>query len=509
MARLMKESDIEALALKIEEAARSTEEGVRYFIEPAPGTLKRAIAKRHHVIFGRRGSGKSSLLRKAAAELTVDRRPIALVNLETFKSHSYPDVLLSVLIATFRQFANSLNTAAINPPTKTSFWKRLFNTEPKRPAFNRKQSKALSGLLEQHISQLEQQLHSMDNVDLTVTKGMKKEAGTKAGIGSKLGSESAGVSVDLASSRQVTQTEDITESYKRLKVEFLHRHIMEYQQIFRDIAVLSGGDSFLFLDDLYQLGRPDQPSVIDYFHRIAKDNGLWLKIGTIRHRSDWYRLGNPPVGVKLGDDADEIDLDVTLEKYATAKRFLMSILRKFAMECSIDLGALLTDGAQDRLVLASGGVARDCLVIFRKSIQNSREQNETKVNAEHVNQAAGEYEISKREDFKRDSSSDEQELEAEFDSIVRFCLNDHETNCFLIDKNLKGRQADLIHQLVDLKLLHLARSRVTVRTRAGDIFEAYMLDFSQYSGSRKRRGLDVIEFWKSDESLRRASLIYS
>jgi len=147
----MKESDIEALALKIEEAARSTEEGVRYFIEPAPGTLKRAIAKRHHVIFGRRGSGKSSLLRKAGAELTVDRRPIALVDLETFKSHSYPDVLLSVLIATFGEFAEWLQTAAINPRTKTSFWKRLFNAEPKRPAFNRKQSKALSDRLKQQI----------------------------------------------------------------------------------------------------------------------------------------------------------------------------------------------------------------------------------------------------------------------------------------------------------------------------------------------------------------------
>jgi hypothetical protein len=52
-------------------------------------------------------------------------------------------------------------------------------------------------------------------------------------------------------------------------------------------------------------------------------------------------------------------LDVTLEKYAIAKRFLMSILRKFAVECNVDLGELLTDGAQDRLVLASGGVARD------------------------------------------------------------------------------------------------------------------------------------------------------
>ena len=39
--------------------------------------------------FGRRGSGKSSLLRKAGADLTLDRRPIAHVNLEAFKGHSY------------------------------------------------------------------------------------------------------------------------------------------------------------------------------------------------------------------------------------------------------------------------------------------------------------------------------------------------------------------------------------------------------------------------------------
>src|SRR6185503_6712985 len=109
----------------------------RRFIEPASGTLGRAVSRQHHLIFGRRGSGKSSLLRKAAADLTVDRRPIAYVNLEAFKGHSYPDVLLSVLIATFHEFKKWLNTAAINRSNKGSFWKRLFGTVPSRPSFNR------------------------------------------------------------------------------------------------------------------------------------------------------------------------------------------------------------------------------------------------------------------------------------------------------------------------------------------------------------------------------------
>ena len=69
---------------------------------------------------------------------------------------------------------------------------------------------------------------------------------------------------------------------------------------------------------------------------------------------------------------------------------------------------------------------------------------------------------------------------------------------------------DNIHELVDLKLLHLIRSRVTVSTRQGKIYEAYMLDLSQYAGARKRRGLEVVEFWTQDskEKLRRASLIF-
>lgn len=506
----MKEADIDALAIKVEEAARSTEQGVRYFIEPAPNTLRRAVAKRHHIIFGRRGSGKSSLLRKAAADLTVDRRPIAVVNLEAFKSHSYPDVLLSVLIATFSEFKRWLETAAINPANKTSFWKRVFDSTPSKPAFNKKECEAISGKIGTIIGKLEEQLHAEDAAATTTTTTVQQEAATSSEVSATFGGSMAKLGSELGESEKTAVGATTQEVNRRVKVDFLHRRIMEYQEVFRTIAKISGGDAFLFLDDLYQIRRSDQPNVVDYFHRIAKDNGLWLKFGTIRYRSDWYRLGNPPLGVKLGDDADEIDLDVTLEKYAIAKQFLLSILKKFADEYDINVWELLTVGAQDRLVLASGGVARDFLAIFRKSIQVCRERGDDRISAEDVNQAAGEYETSKREDFRRDSAEDEEKLESEFQAVVDFCLRQNNANCFLIDKASRGGRVDLVHELVDLKLLHLARSRVTVRSRPGEIYEAYMLDFSQYSGARKRRGLSVIEFWKPDsqDQLRKPSLIY-
>ena len=54
------------------------------------------------------------------------------------------------------------------------------------------------------------------------------------------------------------------------------------------------------------------------------------------------------------------------------------------------------------------------------------------------------------------------------------------------------------------------KSRVTVRDRRGKIYEAYLLDLSQYTGERKKRDMSMIDFWKTgaEDELRRTALIY-
>lgn len=516
MTGILENAEISSLLTLVEEAARSTEKGVKHFVEPAPDTLARAISKRHHIVFGRRGSGKSSLLRKAAADLTVDRRPIAYVNLEAFKGHSYPDVLLSVLISTLTEFRKWLDTAAIHPATRTSFWTKLFGTAPKRPALNRRDVAALSGDISADIDALTGELHSADGGDVRVLSGSESAESRQAGLGGGIEASGSSLRASAESRRSRKTTQEMEATFKRSKIDFLHRHVLDYQRTFRRLAEISTGDAYLFLDDLYHIRRSDQAHVLDYFHRVAKDSGLWLKVGTIRHRTNWYVHGDPPIGMKLGDDADEIDLDLTLEKYALAKKFLERILDAFARAANAPIqSSFLTSGAVDRLVLASGGVARDFLSIFRRSVHVARERagghRGEKVGVEDVNMAAGEYDSSKREEFKRDTLDDNAPLEEEFRKLGAFCLERNNTNCFLLDKDWHGKEADLIHELVDLKLVHLIRSRVTVSGRTGKIFEAYMLDLSQYAGARKRRDLELIEFWnpESQEDLRRVSLIYT
>jgi len=177
MAGILDGHEMDALVTLVEEAARSTEEGVKHFVEPAPGTLRRAISKRHHFVFGRRGSGKSSLLRKAAADLTVSRCPMAYVNLEAFKGHSYPDVLLSVLISTFQEFRQWMDTAAVHPATRRSFWQKLFGSMRTRPPHNKQEASALAALLGQQTATLKAELHRTDDAELLRNCGLDHLAG--------------------------------------------------------------------------------------------------------------------------------------------------------------------------------------------------------------------------------------------------------------------------------------------------------------------------------------------
>ncbi len=195
-------------------------------------------------------------------------------------------------------------------------------------------------------------------------------------------------------------------------------------------------------------------------------------------------------------------------------------MEKFAAECGVDLNEILTDGGKDRLILASGGVARDFLTIFRRAVDVVRERihrNDLgrggKIGAEDVNVAAGAVDDFKREDFNRDTelNEDRDTLLSHFTKIVEFCINGAKANCFLIEKDYKGDDIRFIPDLVDFKFLHRAKSRVTVRNRKGRLYDAYMLDVSQYTGERARKNFTIVKFWgqASDDSLRKLSYVFA
>ena len=512
------DSSVDALATLAEEGARASSRAVPRFIEPMQGTLRRAQSKRHHLIFGRRGSGKSSLLYKSADTLREAGFAVAFIDLEPFKGHHYPDVLISVLLSSFIKFKGWLSDYQATQGKR--LWYTLWIKKKQTDQSELKRTTLL--LLEENISELRTQLHLVDDSHLVSQTDTGSRVTDSAQVNSNITGKTPAVDATvegrIASEVEKTSTVQMREEFRRSKNDYLHRKILNYHRIFSQISEITGSDAYLFLDDLYHLARADQPQLLDYIHRIAKGHNLWLKAGTIKHRSTWYEHSPRPMGLKLGDDADDINLDVTLEKFSTARSFLSQVLVAYIKEAGAPKRELiLSDGGLDRLVIASGGVTRDFLGIFRRAIDDARERltrdpghaRGSKISAEDVNMATGTYGDTKREEFQKDTLEDQQRLDEAFNKIRRFCLEKNKSNIFLIDQDVVNDHMALVQELVDLRLVHHVRSRVTVSSRPGRVYRALLLDVSQYTGERKRRDIEMIEFWKEDrEVLRKASLIY-
>lgn len=69
--------------------------------------LQDACAKQNHAIFARRGCGKTLLLHHSSRQLRNTMRSIYL-NCEDFKRHSFPNVLIEILISVFRELDRNL-----------------------------------------------------------------------------------------------------------------------------------------------------------------------------------------------------------------------------------------------------------------------------------------------------------------------------------------------------------------------------------------------------------------
>jgi predicted AAA+ superfamily ATPase len=69
--------------------------------------LEDACARQNHAIFARRGCGKTLLLHHSSRVLKPHLKSIYL-NCEDFKRHSFPNVLIEILSALFRELNRNL-----------------------------------------------------------------------------------------------------------------------------------------------------------------------------------------------------------------------------------------------------------------------------------------------------------------------------------------------------------------------------------------------------------------
>jgi hypothetical protein len=236
-------------------------------------------------------------------------------------------------------------------------------------------------------------------------------------------------------------------------------------------------------------------------HAIVRDTNAWMKVAAIRHLSRWFNP-QPPTGLQIGHDADQIDLDVTLENPSHAKDFLERILTGYAEHVGISaLTTVFSTHALDRLVLASGGVPRDYMVLSANAVREAQKREGSRiVGVQDVNKAAGEAAKAKVEELEDDAASDKNVTSAllrGLQALRKFCIEQRNWSYFRVDfkdKEAHPTEYGIIQDLMDLRLTHLIERSLSDEREAGRRSEVYMLDLSQYSGQRLKRKLKVLDF---------------
>ena len=280
----------------------------------------------------------------------------------------------------------------------------------------------------------------------------------------------------------------------------LARLVPEVQRLLRRYTEETSRRIFMFFDDFYFVSRAEQPQLLDMIHASVRDVDAWLKVATIKHLTRWFQ-STPPVGLQTGHDAEMIDIDVPLQNPSQAKEFLESVLVRYASQSGLgSLSSVLSPGALDRLVLASGAVPRDYLVLCAGAIRRAQARTKARqVGAQDVNQEAGEIAKVKIHELEEDLATDKgtSAIALHALQIVRsYCLDDKRFSYFRVDLRDKDRKAEEYNALVslmDLRLVHLLDPGVSSAHVAGEMSEVFMLDLSQFSGFRLRQNLRVLD----------------
>lgn len=277
---------VDTLLTALEEATRATPEGgPAEFVPPAGGELDQVEARFHHFIWGRRGSGKTSLLRHLEARRRSEGKVAVWIDQELFMALSYPDVLVSSVLEVVRGVRAA---AGRGTASKRSWRQRFLDVFRRKPGLN-----DTLAALDRAASNLET-LRQLPN-DREIQ--WSRMAGTGSALDA-IGSVRAGplegqAGAKLTEEESVSSTETVVSS----KEEYLERSLDETRRLaMTGLQHVKGG--FVFLDEFYRVDRPDQARVLGYMHRLLKDTGLWLKIASVRYWTTPYKGGTPPQGMQ-------------------------------------------------------------------------------------------------------------------------------------------------------------------------------------------------------------------
>jgi hypothetical protein len=429
--------------------------------------------RQNHVIFARRGCGKSLLLHTSATE-APSSTVVVDINCEDFKLHSFPNVLIEILDSIFKNLERDSST-----------WK-IWSNQAK--------AKRIMSALRKELSALRRKADKED-AEMREARKDKAKVAANATAGLKHPPLEFAVGADVS---QIT-TIEIEKKYQqsRNKIDELNTLlplIKERLSLFfeyrKDINVV-----YIHVDDFYFFQQADQPLLMDYIHRLCKNMPMFFKVATLKHASTLFAARDgQPLGAQERNDYLPIDIDFSFENFPQTLTQNKQIFSEFESRAGLEKGELdklFKGNGFTRLIIAGGGVPRDCLSLFLLVLDQVQSSDaDGKIGKDDVRIASRENFNNRIAELKSEAAQAEQALLLRGIYVLRQMYLEKKSNVLLVSDELLQKDDNLktlLFRLLDYRIVHSAGTALTHKSQPGKTFHALTIDIGCYAHMRVLR----------------------
>lgn len=443
------------------------------------GLLPQLNNVNHQIFYGRRGTGKTHLLKVLESELKkTTKNTVVYIDCRTLGSTSqFSDTSIPIpkrCLSLFRDILNNIYSSLLEHIVE----------DPNDQA-------------NQAIDHLDLLLLTISNPtqNITVERLTTQEEITrenKRGIGltANLPSAQLGATANRENKNSDTKNRNVEYSINTEdKIVFPDLH-----QKLNQVLDLGNTDLYILIDEWADLPRDIQPYLAEFLKRgVLPVKSATVKISALEYRCQFnYRHETRIVGFELGADistATDLDdyfvFDRNQEQIVQIYgdilfRHLESELPKEYLkhEHMINSGESLTTRLFTErktfveLARASEGVIRDLINIFTKSYFNAQKRGRSSIDKKAITESAQQW-------FEQDKSQYlDDHLQSALQRIVTEVIGNKKARAFLLPRQLERHP--VIQGLFDARVLHHMQRGYADKDNPGVRYNIYSIDYGTY-----------------------------
>ena len=450
------------------------------------GILEQINNLNNQVIYGRRGTGKTHILKYYLSNLKVDEKniPIYIDSRNRGSTSSFYDVTKSLQFRCLHLFQDILEL--------------------------------ISDAILNHITDItcnEKQLDLLQQFDEIITMTFRKLkpiafkqkaetiSQTKVGIGFPIN-----VQLDCSDSDSIcSELEGKIDSPDSITFPEINKTIRSILE--QDHSVL-----YILIDEWSSIPQDLQPYLAEFLKRsFMTENNIIIKIASLEYRSNFNkRTQKDIIGFEFGG---EISIALEIDDYYVYDRnpdnisdlFSQILYKHLNIELPNDYliknyhikdyfalnGRLFTNkDVFNELVRAAEGVIRDFINIFKDAYFDAKQRNSEKIDKQAIVNAAQNW-------YERDKLSNlDEDMNKVLTQIIEHVIGDKKARSFMLQKSYEKN--DMLLKLFDARVLHIMKQGYSDKDHPGLRYNVYSLDYGTYVALKNTKAAPQTSFFAVD-----------